>query len=196
MGFIFNYAPLVDDHSEPAHPITLDEVVLQALTPSAYSFASERPDDFSNWISSEGPIRQGHILAASSSARVSDGVNGESTIEDEPATYLVRMTEPVEQGCVIKGATRISVVSPEHAVDGPVDVEDISEDGMKNPNTSEESLEIDESFLSNAMLSPAAQGSATSAEGVDLCYTLNASLTLFISMALYTCPLAYARRRK
>jgi hypothetical protein len=166
MGYIFQDAchssPPLDRH------VILTEVVLQAVSSSAYTLVSTQSVSFADWLSSfTSPLRAGQVLTYASSTETLARVTGSASpkVEDLFATFIVKMTEPVEQGYWKSGVTRVSILSADFA----------SLENSASPpdillHSNEDLLEIDENFLGNAMISPASHDSLWS-EGQQHCGT-------------------------
>lgn len=140
--------------------IILTEVVLQALSLSAYTFVSTQSCSFADWLSSfTSPLRAGEVLnyATSTETRAEIDASASGEAADRFATFIVKMTEPVEQGYWKSGMTRLSVLSPDFA--SPETPASPSDDYL---GSNEDLLEIDESFLRNAITSPALHSSLRS----------------------------------
>ena len=147
MGFLFQRQLDVDTPR-----ICLDHVVLQALSPAAYELATHEPTALSDWLSSDVLLRQGDVSAFPGPKQDEAGTSGE-------LRFLAKLTEPVQRGYVRAGLTRISVIAPDASVAGRLQH---TFDTLDSEDDTEEPLEIDESFLGNAIISPASQGRVVS----------------------------------
>jgi peroxin-6 len=130
--------------------VPLSSVILFALDSSSYAFASDQQDTFISRIEKgEVIIREGDTL------RLNEG------------KWKVAMAEPVLQGAIRQGETRVIVLPPSGSEDEEFEEkqnhsqEVTSSNGHIDTTTEEDDLqdddedfEIDESFLANSVLTP------------------------------------------
>lgn len=158
MGFIFEDASAELPSSFDGGLIPLDTAVLQARSEAAYHLATEHSAEFTSWVSSIALVGRSQLLIYSSLHAL---VSPDSKPNRDSIAFFVLATEPVQQGCVEEGFTKI-VILPWI----PPTLQDSSPhtDIACNDATTEE-FEIDESFLSGTMLSPSANRYASSLGG-------------------------------
>lgn len=113
-------------------PLALDEVVLVAKSQEAFEAASEEEDIFYALYAEECIIRQGDTL----------------NLPASPISYryAVESTDPLLQGFLKKGSTRIVVLLGDEDLSSESDSEDLTDESM-------DGIEIDSSFLASSALS-------------------------------------------
>ncbi|GAA5964160.1 hypothetical protein JCM3765_005357 [Sporobolomyces pararoseus] len=130
--------------------VPLSSVILFAIDSESYSFASERQEAFISLVENGEVIREGDVL------RLKQG------------KWKVAMAEPVLQGAIVKGQTRVIVLPPSGQEMGEEDEKpsSTSSSGQQLKLTNhaceeddsqddDEEFEIDESFLANSVLTSA-----------------------------------------
>lgn len=157
MGFIFEDASAELPSSFDGSLIPLDTAVLQARSEAAYHLATEHSAEFTSWVSSIALVGRSQLLVYSSLHTL---VSPDSKPNPDSIAFFVLSTEPVQQGCVEEGFTKI-VILPWIP---PLQDSSPRTDIACNDATAEE-FEIDESFLSGTMLSPNADRYASSLGG-------------------------------
>jgi peroxin-6 len=142
--------------------MSLTEVVLAAKTEAAYLMASTHGSTLENLFFDTPVIfRDGEDISLPSSTFRMDG----NTVQPSSAvfySYRVRLTLPHKQGIAQRGSTRFIVASSEELDTASEDADMLdSQDGV-------ESLEISESFLISATLSPPGHPSQVNEKGKAL----------------------------
>ncbi|KIJ17306.1 hypothetical protein PAXINDRAFT_175808 [Paxillus involutus ATCC 200175] len=141
--------------------MSLTEVVLAAKTEAAYLMASTHGSTLENLFFDTPVIfRDGEDISLPSSTFRMDG----NTVQPSSAvfySYRVRLTLPHKQGIAQRGSTRFIVASSEELDTASEDADMLdSQDGV-------ESLEISESFLISATLSPPGHPSQVNEKGIS-----------------------------
>lgn len=143
MTFLFDTTYSCQDNFH----VPLTELVLQALSPRAYTAAMSSISAFEKWLSSLTALRQGVVYTAPSLTLYCEGAtgNGDHSAR-EHLQFVIKSTAPTIHGYVLNGTTRVYVVPPQHDTDPEaMDVQD----GVTEFDT----YEIDEGFLENGALS-------------------------------------------
>lgn len=132
--------------------IPLTSVILFALDSQSYSYASAQQDAFLEKIGRSGNSSQSGVITR----------EGE-TLKLNEGRWKVAMAEPVLQGAIIKGETRLLVLPPsgdeddEEAGRTATSTQDHSRRTSQSSgedDSQDEDFEIDESFLANSVLTP------------------------------------------
>ena len=144
---VFVFEGVSTSHNAAPQDVALTDVLLEALSLSAYDLARSDPPSFSQSLSGIRILRGETLDYASYVKNISEGANNIEGLSVDPLIpFLVRSTEPVNQGYIKAGCTRISVLH----LDG---LREMLNETMQRPAKAEEdSLEIDETFLGNAMI--------------------------------------------
>lgn len=143
MTFVFQ-SSLLGKLPSSNRDVILDEVVLQAESTADYDLAAQSHAWYEEWLSEDQLLQQGDVCAVPPN--------------NPTHKFVVLMTSPVLRGFVHKGSTRVSIAANDtalHEISIPSDATD----------TSEDTFEIDEDFLGNAMLAPSAHQHPLSEEG-------------------------------
>ncbi|GAA5824221.1 hypothetical protein JCM5353_000355 [Sporobolomyces roseus] len=131
--------------------IPLTSVILFALDSTSYTYASAQQDAFLGKIGGERSSQSGVVIREGDTLRLNEG------------RWKVAMAEPVLQGAIIKGETRLLVLPPsgEDEDHEEADKSATSQDHSRRTSQSsqeddsqDEDFEIDESFLANSVLTP------------------------------------------
>ncbi|GAA5959373.1 hypothetical protein JCM21900_000707 [Sporobolomyces salmonicolor] len=135
----------------PVVPLT--SVVLFSLDSASYAFASEQHDALLDRLAGGGTGQGGEIIREGDALRLEEG------------RWKVAMAEPVMQGVVKKGETKLLVLPPIGEGDDD-DHDEAAAGSAPTPNGAQEGrdiysetddnsdFEIDESFLANSVLAP------------------------------------------
>lgn len=130
-------------------PTPLFELVLVALSASAYHVAETTPDNIQQELAADRRIlRQHDIVNITTSSHLPNGSSSRSQRHD--LQYRVIMLQPVAQGYVIEGKTKI-VVIPDQLLEAPVEP---NPSNFNEPVSSSEdgNSEINENFLIHSIL--------------------------------------------
>ncbi|TFK42849.1 P-loop containing nucleoside triphosphate hydrolase protein [Crucibulum laeve] len=129
-------------------PVPLTEIVLTAFSSDAYSAASKNDSVLEKYIEHECPIlRQGDVLIFSSGCS-DDDYNAHPPCQS--FQYRVDMVEPVLQGYAIQDRTNIILAL--ESLNGTKDIANLASDSGEE-FVDQDRVEIDESFLANAISS-------------------------------------------
>ena len=157
-------------------PTSLFELVLVALSASAYHVAETRPTDIQREFAAHRRIlRQNDIVNISTASHLPNG--GSSEPQRHDLQYRVVMLQPVAQGYVIEGKTKI-VVIPHQLLEAPVEPNSLHFDEPMSPSEDGNS-EINENFLVHSVLgelgTEASLARSTVAEGFGGHHPVNAN---------------------
>ncbi|GAA5930797.1 AAA family ATPase peroxin 6 [Sporobolomyces koalae] len=121
--------------------LPLTSVIFFALDSTSYDFSSQEQAAFVDRLANTAEVvREGDVVRL------------------ERGAWQVAMTEPVLQGAVVKGQTRIVVLPPTEEDSVPAKSEQAShssEDDEPLDDDNDDDFDIDESFLANSVLTPA-----------------------------------------
>lgn len=127
-------------------PVTLTDVVLSALSVDAYNLAKDATSALEDWLSEESVIlRQGQTYTFTPNT-TSNGIEGLNVAKS--CQFRLAMAEPVLQGVARKGSTRLYVTSSAASSSDESELLDV----YAEDTSSEEAIEIDESFLASSVL--------------------------------------------
>ncbi|KAG6865884.1 hypothetical protein C0991_010965 [Blastosporella zonata] len=130
----------------PTELVLLTEVVVMALSSSAYQVACTQESVLEDWLCKEHTIiRQGDVHTFTPEQLPLNGCG--STSSSVKYAYCLEMIEPVLQGFARKGATRFIVILADGLPSTSAE-ENVPECDL------EEAIEIGEDFLANSALSP------------------------------------------
>ncbi|KDQ12329.1 hypothetical protein BOTBODRAFT_34616 [Botryobasidium botryosum FD-172 SS1] len=148
----------------PVRPVALAELVVVALSASAYELSNSDSSQIETFFCEERDIvRQGSTYAFS----VPTATNGTHEHHEDESTgepsftfqYKVIMAQPVLQGYVKRGYTQFFVAKGDWELPAaPGALEGTSNDAV-TPDYSDDSFEIDEKFLASSVLGDLASGS-------------------------------------
>ncbi|KAG6910884.1 hypothetical protein DXG01_006567 [Tephrocybe rancida] len=130
----------------PTELVLLTEVIVRALSTSAYEISCSQESVLEDWFCTERTvIRHGDVHTFSSSQLPLNG--HDSTSSTVAYSYRVDMVEPVLQGFARKGATRFIVILS--------DGDDLAAMSAEEhiPESDYEAIEIGEAFLASSALS-------------------------------------------
>ena len=130
-------------------PTPLFELVLVALSPSAYHIAETSPADIQRELAADRRIlRQHDIVNIACPSHLSSGSSPQSQRHD--LQYRVVMLQPVAQGYVMEGKTKV-VVIPDQLLEAPVEPNPFNIN--EHVSSSEDgNSEINENFLIHSIL--------------------------------------------
>ena len=157
----------------PIIPAPLFELVLVALSASAYHAAETSPTDIQREITAHRRIlRQNDIVNVATPFHLPNGDSSRHGLQ-----YLVVMLQPVAQGYVTEGKTKI-VVIPNKLLEAPVETNSLNPDEPLSPSEDGNS-EINENFLVHSVLgelgTEANLARSTTAEGFGDHHPVNAN---------------------
>jgi len=130
-------------------PTPLFELVLVALSASAYRVAETSPADIQRELTSHRRIlRQHDVVNIATPSHLPNGSNSQSQRHD--LQYRIVMLQPVVQGYVMEGKTKIVVIPDQH-LEAPVEPNSLH---LDEPVSSSEdgNSEINENFLMHSIL--------------------------------------------